>query len=73
MILRTQTLPLVDAIKAFTFGHVACDVDLYNGVYNKLREHTKVLNVHLGKTKLFVGTNLTLADIYFALTQIEMQ
>ena len=33
----------------------------------------KVLNVHLGKTKLFVGLELSLADIYFVMTQIEMQ
>ena len=71
--LRTETLPLVNTIKMFTFGHAPCDVDLYERVEKDFKENIKTINSHLNKTKFLVGYELTLADIYFALTQVEMQ
>ena len=40
---------------------------------NEFKDNIKVLNKALEKVGGFVGSETTLADIYFALTQVEMQ
>ena len=71
--LRTETLPLVNTIKMFTFGHYPCDADICDRVEKDFNANIKTVNSHLNKTKFMVGYELTLADIYLTLTQVEMQ
>ena len=71
--LRTETYPIVQALKMYTFGYAACNADTLTQMQNEFKDNIKVLNVALQKTSCFVGNETTLADIYFALTQVEMQ
>ena len=71
--LRTETLPLVQALQWFTFGHASCSTVEYNEIYNQYKENMKILNKVLNGKSFLVGSNLTIADIFFAISQVEMQ
>ena len=71
--IRTETLPLVNALKMFTFGLAQCDTELFNQLSNEYKDNAKVLNGALSKTQYLVGSELTIADLLFSLSQVEMQ
>ena len=70
--LRTETLPLVNAIRWFSFGQAACSTAQYNAVYGMYKDNMKVLNKHMNGRQFFAGDSLSVADVYFALNQVEM-
>ena len=72
--LREETTPIVKALQWYVFGHVNCSsVEELNYVQNEFKLNAKVLNNALKNKKYLVGDKLTICDIYFCLTQIEMQ
>ena len=71
--LSTKTQPLVSALQWFTFGHAQCSTVEYNHVYELYKENMKQLNKHLTGKSFFVGSEMTLVDVYFTLGQVEMQ
>ena len=71
--LRTETTPLVKALQWFTFGHCEVTPDEFNLVSEEFKNNIKLINKALGGKNHFVGQSLTIVDIYFCLTQVEMQ
>ena len=72
--LREETTPIVKALQWYVFGHVNCgSIEEINYVQNEFKSNAKLINNHLKNKKYFVGDQITICDIYFCLTQIEMQ
>ena len=71
--LRTETTPLVKAFQYYTFGYVSSSPDEFNLVSEEFKNNIKVINKALSGKNYFVGSDLTICDIYFCLTQVEMQ
>ena len=43
-ILRTETWPLTKSLAAMVFGQIPCDAAEHTFLYNKMKDHIKVLN-----------------------------
>ena len=71
--LRTETTPLVKALQWYTFGHVQCTPDEFNLVSEEFKQNMKLINKALSGKNYLVGSDLTICDIFFCLTQVEMQ
>ena len=65
--LRSETLPIVNAIRWFTFGQASVTTAQYNAVYGLYKDNMKLLNKHMNGRQFFVGDSLTIADVYFVL------
>ena len=70
--LRTETLPIVKALQWQTFGQMPVTQNDYNQIYASYKDHMKIINKHLNGKTHFVANSLSVADIYFALSQVEM-
>ena len=70
--LRSETMPLVKALQWQTFGNIGCTSTEYNNIYTTFKDNAKIINKHLNGKSYFVGNTLTVVDIYFALSQVEM-
>jgi glutathione S-transferase len=72
-LLRNELQPLQRAVVYQAFGHVKCDTTEHQYVYGLLKEALKMPNNHLKGKSFFVGSHLTLVDIFFTLIQQELQ
>lgn len=55
------------------FGHVDATSAEHDYIMGLLKDQLKVANNHLKGKKYFVGNSLTIVDIFFALTILELQ
>ena len=66
--LRTELLPLTQAIHWVSFGHREISTQQYTELYNEYKECLKKINKHLNGKKHMVGDDFTIADIYLVLS-----
>lgn len=72
--LRDETAPIVKTIQWYAFGHMTCaSQEEFNFIQNEYKVNAKILNTVLKNKTFFLGDKMTICDIYFVLTQIEMQ
>ena len=72
--LREETTPIVKSLQWYVFGHVPCaSLEEFNFVQNEYKVNAKIINNVLKNKKFFLGDKMTICDIYFVLTHIEMQ
>ena len=66
--LRTETLPIVNTLKWFTFGQADCSTNEYNHVYNVYKDNVKVINKHMNGRQFLAGEGVTIADVQFVVS-----
>ena len=72
--LREETTPIVKSLQWYVFGQVECaSLEEFNFIQNEYKVNAKILNNVLKNKNYFLGDKMTICDIYFVLTQIEMQ
>ena len=72
--LRDETAPIVKSLQWYVFGQIPCaSLEEFNFVQNEYKVNAKILNSVLKNKAYFLGDKMTICDIYFVLTQIEMQ
>ena len=71
--IRETCFPQIKSLKMMTFGQYTPTEGEYLSIYSEYQKSMEVFQAHLKTKRMYmVGGNMTISDIFFVLSQIEM-